>query len=172
MNNLNLGVLADVMQRGQTDPSVFSMHKRIEGDWDLTVGRPAFTATVAHGQASSVLNVDIAPGFGGQGLAPDPLQYLLTGLGACYAATVVTLASMEGATIQRLHVTAEQDVNVSAVYDMGDAPLMEQITVSLAITADVDDETLTRWQDAARAKCPFVYTIANPIPLTTTITRA
>lgn len=40
------------------------------------------------------------------------------------------------------------------------------------MTADVDDATLARWQDAARAKCPLAYTIANPIPLTTTIERA
>lgn len=39
------------------------------------------------------------------------------------------------------------------------------------VSADVDDATPARWQDAARAKCPFVYTILNPIPLTTTVER-
>jgi hypothetical protein len=42
---------------------------------------------------------------------------------------------------------------------------MEQISVTMLVTAAVDDATLT-------PKCPFAYTIANPIPLTTTIERA
>ncbi|SDC05147.1 hypothetical protein GA0111570_11616 [Raineyella antarctica] len=49
---------------------------------------------------------------------------------------------------------------------------MEQISVSVQVAADVDDATLARWQDAARAKCPFVYTVVNPITLTTTVERA
>lgn len=171
-NNLDLDVLADVMQRGQADASVFKMHKRVEGRWSFTAGEPAYSATIAHGTRSTELHVDVAPGFGGQGLAPDPLHYMLAGLGACYAATLVTVAAMEGVTLQDVAVVAEQDVNVAAVYNMGDAPLMEQITVSVKIAADVDDATLARWQEVARAKCPFVFTIANAIPLTTSVERA
>lgn len=169
---LNLGVLADVMERGKDDPSVFRLHKRVEGEWNFSEGRPAYSATVTHGSGSTVLAVDVAPGFGGQGLAPDPLQYLLAGLGACYAATVVTIASMEGVPLRALTVVAEQDVNVAAVYDMGDAPLVERILVTVKIDSDADDATLARWEGAARAKCPFVYTVANPISLTTAVARA
>ena len=172
LNNLNLDVLGDVLERGRTDASAFRLHKRVEGRWSFTPGEPAFTASVPHGGASTDLHVDIAPGFGGQGLAPDPLQYLLTGLAACYASTLVTIAATEGIALASLTVVAEQDVNVAAVYDAGDAPLMEQVSVTVQVVADVDDATLARWQDAARAKCPFAYTIVNPIPLTTTVERA
>lgn len=172
LNNLDLDVLAGVMERGQADASVFRLHKRVEGRWSFTAGEPAFTASVQHGNASTDLHVDIAPGFGGQGLAPDPLQYLLAGLGACYASTLVTIAATEGVVLDAVSVVAEQDVNVAAVYDLGDAPLMEQISITVQVAADVDDATLTRWQDAARAKCPFVYSIVNPVKLTTTIERA
>lgn len=172
LNNLDLDVLADVTRRGQSDASVYRMHKRVEGRWNFNAGQPAYTASVGHGDASTAMNVDVAPGFGGQGLAPDPLQYMLVGLGACYAATLVSIAAMEGVALQEVSVVAEQDVNVAAVYDQGDAPLMEQISVSVKVAADVDDATLSRWRDAARAKCPFAFTIAHAIPLTTTVERA
>lgn len=172
LNNLDLDVLAGVMERGRADASVFRLHKRVEGRWSFTAGEPAYTASVQHGSTATDLHVDVAPGFGGQGVAPDPLQYLLAGLGACYAATLVTIAATEGVTLDAVSVVAEQDVNVAAVYDAGDAPLMEQISVTVHVTADVDDATLDRWQDAARAKCPFVYTILHPISLTTTVDRA
>lgn len=170
-NNLDLAVLAGVIERGQSDPSVFTTHKRVEGIWSFAEGAPAYTATMAHGDRATELSVDIAPGFGGGGLAPDPLQYLLTGLGACYAATVVTVASMEGVDLTELSVVAEQDVNVASVYGMGDGPLMEQITVIVKVATDVDDDTLARWQQAARDKCPFAFTVINAVPLTTTVER-
>ena len=172
LNNLDLDVLGGVMERGRSDTSVFRMHKRVEGRWSFDAGAPGFTASVQHGSVTTELQVDVAPGFGGQGLAPDPLQYMLAGLGACYAATLVTIAATEGIALDAVSVVAEQDVNVAAVYDLGDAPLMEQISVSVKVAAGVDDATLTRWQDEARAKCPFVYTVTNPIPLTTTVSRA
>lgn len=171
-NNLDLSVLAGVMERGQSDASVFKMHKRVEGAWSFAEGTPAYTASMAHGDRISELSVDIAPGFGGGGVAPDPLQYLLTGLGACYAATVVTVASMEGVDLTELTVVAEQDVDVARVYEMGDGPVMEQITVTVKVDTDVDDKTLARWQQAARDKCPFAFTIINPVPLTTVVERA
>lgn len=87
------------MERGRTDASVFRLHKRVEGRWSFTAGEPAYTASVSHGDATTDLHVDIAPGFGGQGLAPDPLQYLLAGLGACYASTLVTIAATEGVAL-------------------------------------------------------------------------
>ena len=170
-NNIDMAVLANVMERGQTDPGVFRMHKRVEGIWSFAEGTPAFTTTVAHGTRTTELAVDIAPGFGGSGLAPDPLQYMLAGLGACYAATVVTVAAMDGAELTELRVVAEQDVDVSRVYGMGDGPLMEQVSVTVKIGADVDDDTLARWQQAAREKCPFAFTIINPVPLKTRVER-
>ena len=171
-NNLDLGVLAAVVERGQSDPGVFTMHKRVEGTWSFAEGTPAYTASMAHGDRETSLSVDVAPGFGGSGLAPDPLQYMLTGLGACYAATVVTIAAMEGVELSELRVVAEQDVDVARVYDAGDGPLIEQITVTVTVATDVDDQTLARWQQAAREKCPFAFTVINPVPLQTVVQRA
>jgi uncharacterized OsmC-like protein len=78
---------------------------------------------------------------------------------------------MEGVDLTELTVVAEQDVDVARVYEMGDGPLMEQITVTVKVATDVDDATLARWQQAARDKCPFAFTIINAVPLHTLVER-
>jgi uncharacterized OsmC-like protein len=171
-NNIDVTVLAGVLQRGQQDSAVLKMVKRVEGMWNFAQGAPAFTATVAHGEQTSTMQVDIAPGFGGAGLAPDPLQYMLLGLGSCYAATVVTIAALESIEISGLQVIAESHADMSHVYEINDNPLVERVSVILKVTADVDDDTLSRWQQAARDKCPFAYTVMNAVPLETHIERA
>lgn len=170
-NNLDLSVIGGTLERALQDPAVLRMHKRVEGTWSFVEDTPAFTATVTHGVRTTELAVDIAPGFGGSGLAPDPLQYMLAGLGACYAATVVTVAAMEGADLTELRVVAEQDVDVSRVYEMGDGPLMEQVSVTVVVGGTFADETLARWEQAAREKCPFAFTIINAVPLHTRVER-
>ncbi len=171
-NNIDLGVLGGVLARAGEDPSVLRLHKRVDGEWSFEEGRPAYQAVIAHGSSSTTARVDIAPGFGGGGTAPDPLQYLLAGLGACYAATVVTIAAMEGADIRRLSVSAELDANVARVYDLGDAPLVERVAVTVTVEADADDQALARWRDAARAKCPFAFTVQHVVPFETIVERA
>ena len=170
-NNIDLAVLGGILQRAKTEPSVLKLHKRVEGTWSFAGGAPAFSATVAHGDMKSKLDADVAPPFGGAGLAPDPLQYMLFGLGACYAATVVTVASMEGIEIAELKVEAENRVDVSHVFGIAERPLMEQVSVTVKVKAPVDDATLVRWQQAAREKCPFAFTIANAVPLLTKVER-
>jgi uncharacterized OsmC-like protein len=170
-NNLNVAALSTMLERAKADPAVLKLRKRIEGDWSFREGTPAFSAKVTHGTHESVLHADIAPPFGGAGLAPDPLQYLAFGLGACYAATVVTVATLEGATVTALRVVAENHADVSHVFGLAERPLMEQVTVTVRVSADVDDATLARWQLLAREKCPFAFTVANAIPLETRVER-
>jgi uncharacterized OsmC-like protein len=170
-NNIDLDVLGGVLERGSKDASALRLHKRVDGAWSFEEGRPAYEAVIAHGGSSTTARVDIAPGFGGGGNAPDPLQFLLAGLGACYAATVVTIASMEGAEVRALSVSAELDANVARVYDLGDAPLMEQVSVIVTVDADADDEALARWREAARVKCPFAYTVQQAVPLEVRVER-
>jgi hypothetical protein len=79
-----------------SEPGAVKLQKRVEGTWSLAEGTPQFSTTIAHDDRKTTLHVDMAPPFGGSGLAPDPLQYMLAGLGACYAATLVTIARWRG----------------------------------------------------------------------------
>ncbi len=103
-NNVNLATVGALAERAKTDPSAAKLQKRVEGAWSFREGSPQFTATVAHGDGTSLLWADMAVPFGGAGLAPDPLQYMLFGLAACYTATLVMIASMEGVDLGKVIV--------------------------------------------------------------------
>ncbi len=113
----------------------------------------------------------MAPPFGGTGLAPDPLQYMLFGFAACYTATLAVVAAMEGADLGEVKAVAESDAEVSRLFGLGEHPLMERISVRVAVSAAVDDATLARWAQTARENCPFAFTVPNGVPLETRVER-
>lgn len=172
LNNVDMSAVGALAERAKQDPAVLRMQKRVEGAWSSGAGTPQFSATVAHGSTQTVLRADMAQPFGGGGLAPDPLQYMLFGLAACYSATVVMLASMEGATLEEVKAVAENSVDSGKVFGFGDRPLVERVSVRVTVRADVDDATLARWAQGAREKCPFAFTVANAVPLETRVERA
>lgn len=171
-NNVNLAAVAALAERAGSEPSAARLQKRVEGIWSHRAGSPQFSATLGHGSGSSVLSADMAMPFGGGGLAPDPLQYMLFGLAACYTATLVMIASLEGVDLGEVKAVAENVVDVSKVFGLADRPLVERISVRVSVAAKVDDATLARWAEGARAKCPFAFTIANAVPLETRVERA
>jgi uncharacterized OsmC-like protein len=171
MNNVNLATIGALAERAKADPAAVRMQKRVEGSWSAQEGTPQFSATLAHGASETVLRADMAPPFGGGGLAPDPLQYMLFGLAACYTATLVMIASMEGVALADVKASAELAADAARVLDLADRPLVERVSVRVSLRADVDDATLARWAETARQKCPFAFTVANAVPLETRIER-
>lgn len=170
-NNVNLGAVGALLDRARTDPGAARLQKRVEGSWSLRDGNPQFRASVAHGDGASLLQADMAPAFGGGGLAPDPLQYLLFGLAACYTATLVMIASTEGVDLGEVRAVAENTVDVSRTLGLGDKPLVERVSVRVTVSAPVDDARLAAWAKAAREGCPFAFTVANAVPLETLVER-
>lgn len=171
-NNVNLAAVGALVERAKSEPGAVRMQKRVEGSWSFRDGAPQFSASLVHGVGGSLLQADMAPPFGGGGLAPDPLQYMLFGLAACYTATVVMIASMEGVELGEVKAVAENSVDVSRTLGLGDKPLVERVSVRVTVSAPVDDARLARWAKAAREGCPFAFTIANAVPLETLVERA
>jgi uncharacterized OsmC-like protein len=171
-NNVNLAAVEALAERARTEPAAVRLQKRVEGSWSLREGTPQFRASVSHGDGASVLQADMAPAFGGGGLAPDPLQYLLFGLAACYTATLVMIASMEGVELGEVRTVAENSVDVSRTLGLGDKPLVERVSVRVTVSAPVDEARLAAWAKAAREGCPFAFTVANAVPLETVVERA
>ncbi len=171
-NNVDLAAIGALVERTRADPGAARLRKRVEGVWNPREGSPQFTATVAHGDRATSLQADMAVPFGGAGLAPDPLQYMLFGLAACYTATLVMIASMEGVELGAVRTVAENAVDGARSLGIGDRPLVERVSVRVTVDAPVDDARLARWAQAAREGCPFAFTIASAVPLDTRVERA
>ena len=112
---------------------------------------------------------DFAPFMGGRGLAPDPIQYCLYGMAACYAGTFVSVATAEGIALQRLRVSVENKVDLTRTLGLSSNPIVEGVQVTLTVAADAPQEKLNQIEALARDRCPGVYCLVNPIQLTTSL---
>jgi uncharacterized OsmC-like protein len=109
--------------------------------------------------------------MGGEGLAPDPIQYCLFGLAACFAGTFMSTATMMGIKIQELKVSAENLVDLSKSLGLTNNPIVEKVKITTIVKADVKEEQLREIEKIAHERCPGVYCLVNPIPLETELIK-
>lgn len=165
INNVNIEEAGKFVDQAKADPSVTKKSKRVQGSWNFTEGRPQFSATMSHKTGETTINADFAPFLGGNGSAPDPIQYCLYGLAACYAGTFVGLAAAQGVALRSLSVVAENRVDLSRSLGLSDAPVVEQVKLALEVDTDAEEEQLDNLERLARERCPGVYCLSNPIPI-------
>jgi uncharacterized OsmC-like protein len=170
-NNVNVQGMMAFMKEATANPGLLKKQKRIEGAWDLEEGHPQFKATVEYQTGERIIESDLAPSMGGAGLAPDPIQYCLYGLAACYVGTFVSLAASEGVVLRSLRVIAENHVDFTQPMGLGSKPIVERVSLTLVADTDADDGRLAALEILARDRCPGVYCVTQPIPLTTSVRR-
>ncbi len=169
LNNINTGAAGKFMEEARKDPQVAKKSKRVEGEWVFEEGKPQFKATMAFKEGERVLESDFAPFMGGKGLAPDPIQYCLYGMAACYIGTFVSLATMEGIALQGVKILVENKMDLTRSLGLSSNPIVEGVEVTLTVAADVPREKLEQIEVLAKDRCPGVYCLMNPIQLTTNL---
>jgi uncharacterized OsmC-like protein len=169
LNNINTGAAGKFMEEARKDPQVAKKSKRVEGEWVFEEGKPQFKATMAFKEGERVLESDFAPFMGGKGLAPDPIQYCLYGMAACYIGTFVSLATMEGIALQGVKILVENKMDLTRSLGLSSNPIVEGVEVTLTVAADVPREKLEQIEVLAKDRCPGVYCLLNPIQLTTNL---
>ena len=167
LNNINTGAAAKFMEEAKKDPQIARKTKQIEGEWVFEEDKPQFRATLAFKEGELVVDSDFAPFMGGKGLAPDPIQYCLYGMAACYAGTFVSIATMEGIALRGLKIAVENKVDLTRTLGLSSNPIVEGVEVTLTVASDVQRERLEQIEALARDRCPGVYCLTNPIQLTT-----
>jgi len=170
-NNVNLQDMMAFVEQAKANAGVLKKQKRVEGVWDFQEGHPQFKATLAYPSGERTLEADLAPFMGGAGLAPDPVQYCLYGLAACFAGTFMSLAAADGVVLRSLRVVAENQVDLTRPMGLGDKPVVERVSLTLMADADADDAKLSTLKGLARERCPGVYCLTQAIPLETHVKR-
>lgn len=169
LNNINIDAAGKFIEEARNDPQIAKKTKRVEGEWVFEDGRPQFKATLTFNEGERLLESDFAPFMGGKGLAPDPIQYCLYGMAACYAGTFVSVATMEGITLQGLKIAVENKVDLTRTLGLSSNPIVEGVNVTLTVFSDVQRGRLEKVEALARDRCPGVYCLINPIQLTTNL---
>ena len=107
MNNVNVREMGRFVSAIQKDPAQAKKHKRVAGSWVFEQGNRQFVSRLEYANGNVTLTAELPPFAGGWGNSPDPIQYCLYGLAACFAVTFAAAAASEGVRLTNLEVTAE-----------------------------------------------------------------
>ena len=164
LNNINLDKAGAFVEEVKKDRSKAIKVKRIEGSWDFRERKPQFISTLEHANGATVVEADGPPFMGGSGIKPDPVQYCLFFLAACFAQTFASIAAEKGVELKELKVAAENKVNLSRALGLGNEPIVERVKLLVEVS-DVDKDKLKEIEQLAKERCPGVYCLTNPIKL-------
>lgn len=165
INNIEIDKAKQFIEEVKKDPLKAKRSKKIVGYWNFESGKPQFEAKVEFPSGSEVLYADQAPFMGGNGIMPDPIQYCLFGLAACYAGTLSSVATMEGIGLKELKVVAENQVDLSKSLGLSENPIVEKVKLTIEVQTNEPEDKIKEIDEMARNRCPGVFCLTNPIAL-------
>jgi uncharacterized OsmC-like protein len=165
LNNMNLEGMKGFLEEVKQDLSKAKRNKKVECSWSFDAKKPQIESILQHPKGETAVHADLVPFMGGIGSAPDPIQYCLFGLAACFAGTFMATATMMGITIQGLKISAENSLDFSRTVGLTKNPITEKVKIVTEVKSDANQEQLKELQRLARERCPGVYCVENPIPL-------
>ncbi len=165
MNNINLEEMKSFVEEVKQDLAKSKRIKKVECSWSFDEKKSQMVSKVQYAQGETTLQSDLAPFMGGTGSAPDPIQYCLFGLAACFAGTFMSTATMMGIKIESLKVSAENSLDFSKTIGLTKNPISEKVKIVTEVKSAAKKEQLKELEKLSRESCPGVYCLVNPIPL-------
>jgi uncharacterized OsmC-like protein len=110
----------------------------------------------------------------GDDAAPNPSEMALAALGSCVSVGLLANATQRGVTLSKIEVAMEGDIDISAVWGVGDTPEgkvlgFTAVRCSITLAGDADDEVLGEIRDSAMTWSPVVNTFANNVEISSTL---
>jgi uncharacterized OsmC-like protein len=107
------------------------------------------------------------PALLGDDAAPNPSETVLAALGSCIAVGLLANATHRGVTLTKIEVTMEGDIDISAVWGVGDTPADKVLGFSavrchVTLASDADPAVLQEIHDNAVQWSPVVNTLRRP----------
>lgn len=164
-NNVNVERMEAFRKEVEEDPGAARRHKVVEGTWIFKEGSPQFVAALPFPKGSVEVACEMPPMMGGWGTSPDPLQYCLYGLAACFATTLAGVATEKGVALRRLEIRAENRVDLRKSLGMSTDPIIEAVRLGIHLEGDLDRVGLERLVRLAEERCPGVECVTRSIPL-------
>lgn len=107
----------------------------------------------------------------GDNSAGNPTEVAQAALASCISVGIQAIATHRGVTLTKIEIDIESDIDISAVWGVGDLPDdkrpgVSDVRVKIALEGDADRETLDAIQRDAIRWSPVVNTYTRPAKLT------
>lgn len=170
--NVNLSAIMKFIGEVKNDNTLARKTKAVSGTCNFADGQPHFEAVLEFPKGKLALRSDQLPFMGGAGTAPDPILYCLYGTASCFAGTMMLLIAQRGLKVDSLKVTVQNQLNLLKPLGLGEAPLVEGVTISVEYAGAATQREMDEAVAEAMESCPGAYCLKNPIPVTAEAKRA
>jgi uncharacterized OsmC-like protein len=129
----------------------------------------AVASTVTLGEYR--VEVDEPPVLGGEGKAPNPVEYYLASLLSCQIVTWRFWAEKLGIAVDEITAHAEGDLDVQGFFGFDDAVRsgFREVRVVVKVAGTETPERYRELQEAVDAHCPVLDLTRNVTPVTTRV---
>jgi uncharacterized OsmC-like protein len=115
------------------------------------------------------------PALLGDDAAPNPSETVLAALGSCIAVGLLANATHRGVALTKIEVSMEADIDISAVWGVGDTPDdkipgFTAVRSEVVLAGDADAAVLQEIHDNAIQWSPVVNTLRRPASVASTLT--
>ncbi|ORA78128.1 OsmC family protein [Mycobacterium malmoense] len=133
------------------------------------IAHDAVASTVSVGQRR--VEVDEPPALGGEGKAPNPVEYYLASLLSCQIVTWRVWAERLGIAVDEITAHAEGDLDVRGFFGFDDAvrPGFQRVRVVVTVTGPESPRHYRELQEAVDAHCPVLDLTRNATAVTTSL---
>ena len=164
MNNVNINEMQKFVELISNDPSQARKNKKVTGTWNFDEGKPQFVSNIEFSKGTVSLNCELPPFAGGYGTSPDPIQYCLYGLAACFAVTFAASATKEGVNLTKLEVAAENWMDLRKQMGVSKDNIIQKVKFTVHAEGASKD-ALMKILKLAEERCPGTECVTKIIPL-------
>jgi len=171
--------IQETVEAVTANPALAKVSFTVHSDWTggftarsrtgalIQAGKPDASRTV-----SFTLDSDEPPALLGQDSAASAGEYVLKGLAACYAVTFAANAAAQGIELESLHCDLEGDFDLHGFLGLDPAvrPGMQELRVKVsAESPNASRAQLEELVETVQQRSPIRDTLANPVPVVTTL---
>jgi len=164
MNNVNINEMQKFVELISKDPTQAKKNKKVTGSWVFDEGKPQFISNIEFNKGKVALNCELPPFAGGYGTSPDPIQYCLYGLAACFAVTFAASATKENIKLTKLEVTAENWMDLRKQMGVSKDNIIERVKFTVHAEGAPKD-VLNKILKLTEERCPGTECVKRVIPL-------
>jgi putative redox protein len=119
------------------------------------------------------LTVDERTLLGGTDQGPNPMELILTALGACQEITYRLYADLLGIPLDGVVVEVTGDVDLCGFFSVDDEarPGYMGIAAEVIIDSPASDDDIERLKEAVESHCPVLDIIGNATPVAVTVRK-
>lgn len=131
---------------------------RVDADW-----QPEVSGTqVRAGRHRLIIDEPKSVG-GDEDKGPNPMQYLLAGVGGCLIAMGRLVAKEKGYAVTHIRCRVEGDIDPAGMMEQapGVRPGLQEIRMTLEVDGPESPERIREWLDITERRCAVRDTVAN-----------